>query len=81
MIWYAIPSLLTTSFFLAAAQWRWTRSAPRREKAAYWVLTAIGWAVGVLLYLFPRLPGPSEFVDFLFERLGTMLINRGQAGT
>ncbi|MBO7746980.1 hypothetical protein I8J29_22510 [Paenibacillus sp. MWE-103] len=81
MMWYAIPSLLTVSFVLAVAQWRWTRKAPRREKVAYWVLTAIGWTIGVLLYLFPHLPGPSQFVDYLFGRLGTTLINRGQAGT
>ncbi|NBD27682.1 hypothetical protein [Paenibacillus glycinis] len=79
MTWYAIPSLLTLSLLIAGIQWRWTRQAPAKEKIVCLAMLGIGWTVGVLLYIYPHLPGPSQLVDLLFGRIGSMLITQGEA--
>lgn len=79
MTWYAIPSLLTISLLIMAIQWKWMLQAQPKEKIVHFSLLATGWVLGILLMLFPHLPGPSQFVDAVFGRIGNVLIHNGKA--
>ncbi|QHT62806.1 hypothetical protein GXP70_24375 [Paenibacillus lycopersici] len=79
--WYALPSLLTISLLVTAFQWHWMRQARRKEKLVYLTLLAAGWILAVLLLIDPRLPGPTQLVNALFENLGRQVIHGGKAGS
>ncbi|SDW46367.1 hypothetical protein [Paenibacillus sp. CF384] len=78
MTWKSIPALLTCSLIVSVLQWYWVRNAPRKERIAYLALLAFGFGLGVLLYVYPLLPGPSELLELWFGPLGRMLIGSGQ---
>ncbi|MBM7566962.1 hypothetical protein [Paenibacillus sacheonensis] len=78
---YAIPSLMTISLLIAAFQWKWVLQAQPRERFVHFALFAAAWILAVLLMIFPHLPGPTQVVDALFEKLGQELIHGGKVGT
>jgi len=45
----------------------------KKEKAAFFTLTAASAVLAVLLLLFPRLYGPSELIEAFFRPLGKLL--------
>jgi hypothetical protein len=45
----------------------------KKEKAAFVILTTMGWLLAILLLFFPDMPGPTQMIDMLFKPLGKML--------
>jgi hypothetical protein len=54
-------------------EWPRLSAKPTREKAAFAVLTAMGWGLAVLLIFFPHLPSPTDLVDAVYAPLGKLL--------
>ncbi|GIO31288.1 MULTISPECIES: hypothetical protein [Paenibacillus] len=40
------------------------RTGAKKEKIAFAVITAAGWAIALLLMFFPRMPGPTELINY-----------------
>ncbi|MEF3303681.1 hypothetical protein [Paenibacillus sp. GYB003] len=50
----------------------WSRRS-WKERAAFAAITALGWAIAVLLVFVPELPGPTQLVESIFGPLGKSL--------
>ncbi|WP_077325183.1 hypothetical protein [Virgibacillus siamensis] len=44
-----------------------------KEKRSYIVLMLCGFVLSVLLMYFPKLPGPTELIDWIFEPMARVL--------
>lgn len=52
---------------LALQQVQTNPPAQRRERAFFWMLTGIGWGLGMVLFIHPELPGPNDVTKWLFQ--------------
>jgi hypothetical protein len=53
--------------------WPKAKRNQKKIKAAFVVLTIVGWLLAVLLVFFPDMPGPTQVISKLFKPLGQML--------
>lgn len=73
MKWAAI--LGTTAVLVFMTIWEWPKMEVhmKREKLVFVALTILGWVLAVLLVFYPDLPGPTQWLDAIYERLGNFL--------
>lgn len=45
----------------------------KKEKAAFWALTAVGWLLAILLVFFPDMPGPKQLMVTIYKPFGKIL--------
>ncbi|MBW7477109.1 hypothetical protein K0T92_20545 [Paenibacillus oenotherae] len=53
--------------FIYLLEWRGIPQNSLKERAAFLMLTSIGWLLAVLLLFFPAISGPSRWIDALFS--------------
>ncbi|WP_339324603.1 hypothetical protein [Paenibacillus sp. FSL W8-0194] len=53
------------------------RPENKKEKAAFTVLASAGWALAMLLMWFPRLPGPTEFINYVTKPIWSIFYPEG----
>lgn len=69
-----IPAFMLVSLLITVIQWFYRlRHAPKKERAAYLSILALCWILAISLVINPRLPGPSQLVNYLFHPLGQLL--------
>ncbi|WML44223.1 hypothetical protein [Neobacillus sp. PS3-40] len=73
MRWGPVISSSLIILFIVLYQWPKIKKEQKKEKGAFIILTAFGWLLATLLFLFPDLPGPTELIDFIFKPLGRLL--------
>lgn len=58
-----------TALVAAMVLYEWPKIEPslKKERAAFVVLTALGWLLGMVLIFKPDLPGPSHLIDWVFH--------------
>ncbi|PFN79144.1 hypothetical protein COJ85_30860 [Bacillus sp. AFS076308] len=44
-----------------------------KEKAALLTLSILGWMLAILMLFFPDMPGPTQFIDWIYRPLGELL--------
>ncbi|TWD99596.1 hypothetical protein FB550_107232 [Neobacillus bataviensis] len=44
-----------------------------KEKAALLTLSILGWILAILMLFFPDMPGPTQFIDWMYRPLGELL--------
>ncbi|PLS02250.1 hypothetical protein [Neobacillus cucumis] len=44
-----------------------------KEKAALLALSILGWILALLMLFFPDMPGPTQFIDWMYRPLGELL--------
>ncbi len=49
------------------SQWPNLRKNERKVKIAFFSLMVVNWVLAVLLVSFPEMPGPGQFIDFLYK--------------
>jgi len=49
------------------------RKNQKKEKLTFVVLSFLGWSLAVFLIYFPEMPGPTQFIDWIFSPLGRIL--------
>ena len=54
-------------------EWPKINKGYKKEKIALVVFTAIGWALWLLLILFPGLPGPTVFLEQMIRFFAEMV--------
>ncbi|MEI0737163.1 hypothetical protein VQ056_11675 [Paenibacillus sp. JTLBN-2024] len=53
------------------------RPENKKEKAAFTVLASAGWALAIALMWFPRLPGPTEFINYVTKPIWSIFYPEG----
>ncbi|MEK4358388.1 hypothetical protein NYE48_15170 [Paenibacillus sp. FSL M7-1455] len=53
------------------------RPENKKEKAAFTVLASAGWALAIALMWFPRLPGPTEFINYVTKPIWNIFYPEG----
>uniref|UniRef100_A0A942T7V0 Uncharacterized protein n=1 Tax=Neobacillus citreus TaxID=2833578 RepID=A0A942T7V0_9BACI len=48
-------------------QWPKLKKNERKVKIAFFSLMVVNWGLAVLLVFFPEMPGPGQFIDFLYK--------------
>lgn len=62
--------LFATSFIIALIilyDWPKLNKKQKKDKVTFIVMVSIGWLIGVLLIFYPDIPGPTQWVDWLFS--------------
>ncbi|MFM1651898.1 hypothetical protein ACI7RC_07330 [Brevibacillus sp. B_LB10_24] len=70
----SVLGITAVALVLFLIEWPKLKHRIKREKQAFAVLTVIGWALAVLLVLYPNMPGPSQVVEKLFKPIGKALV-------
>ncbi|MFK7693306.1 hypothetical protein [Paenibacillus sp. HJGM_3] len=73
MTWKSIAIWMGLSLLIAVTHWIQVRRAPMREKAAWVVILLLSFLLAAALMLDPELPGPTQLVNKVFGRLGTLI--------
>lgn len=73
MRWGPIIGSTFIALLIISTQWPKLQKNQKKEKVTIILITAIGWVLSILLFLFPDLPGPTQLVDQLFRPLGQMI--------
>lgn len=59
--------------FIFLAGWPKLKQSGKSARIAFFSLMAIDWLLAVALIFFPELPGPGQFIDFIYKSFGTFL--------
>lgn len=73
MRWGAFIGITVITLMIAWYQWPKMNQGHRKDKAAFVVLSAAGWAFGIIVAAFPHLTSPMTLLDKLFEPLSDLL--------
>lgn len=73
MEWVAIAGIAAVLIVMALLEWPNLKRGKTRDKIAFVALTVLGGILAVLLVFDPELPGPSNFMNFVFKPLVNML--------
>ncbi len=73
MKWAAILGFTAVFIFMTMYEWPKMKVQMKREKLAFAALSILGWVLAVLLVFYPELPGPTQWMDAIYERLGKFL--------
>lgn len=73
MNWLIILGLSIIIYLIILVEWKKLDVNQSREKIALLSLSILGWIIGVILTFFPNIPGPTQFIDWLFKPLGEFL--------
>jgi multisubunit Na+/H+ antiporter MnhB subunit len=74
MNWTAILGVTVVVIAIVFYEWRGLRAKPKREKAAFAAVAAMGWGLAMLLIFFPRTPSPTQWVEAIYEPLGKLIM-------
>ncbi|MDR6549237.1 hypothetical protein [Paenibacillus qinlingensis] len=70
----AIPWIMLLCVLITGVQWYWFRKKiPSKEKMTYWSILCLCWFLAIMLFLYPRLSGPTDWVNVIFRPLGKMI--------
>lgn len=71
-----IPAFMLVCLFITLFQWFFRlKNAPKKERAAFLSIMALCWILAISLVINPRLPGPTQLVNYVFHPLGKLLEN------
>ncbi|WP_026574189.1 hypothetical protein [Bacillus sp. UNC438CL73TsuS30] len=73
MKWGVLLGSLLIVLAIILYQWPKLHQHQKRDKIAFLALTILGWILAILLIFFPELPGPTQFVSWMYEPLGKWL--------
>lgn len=66
-MWGMVAGLTALIAVMALYEWPKIDAALKKERAAFVVLWALGWLLGMVLIFNPDLPGPSHLIDWVFH--------------
>ncbi|KEO84833.1 hypothetical protein [Tumebacillus flagellatus] len=69
MILPQLAGITAVSGTIAYLEWRHLRTSPRKDRGVFLAFIGIGWLMAALLVIFPKLPGPTTWLDALFKPL------------
>ncbi len=69
----ALIGILIVTLLFTLYTWPKLNKDQRKEKRAFIVLTVMAVFLAVTLLYFPKLPGPTELIDWIFRPLGKVL--------
>jgi hypothetical protein len=73
MKWITVIGITVCVVLIFLYEWPKMDRNQKKEKAAFVLLTTMGWLLAILLLFFPDMPGPTQMIDMLFKPLGKML--------
>ncbi|AVX07679.1 MULTISPECIES: hypothetical protein [Priestia] len=73
MKWITVIGITVCVVLIFLYEWPKMDRNQKKEKAAFVILTTMGWLLAILLLFFPDMPGPTQMIDMLFKPLGKML--------
>ncbi|MCZ8515133.1 hypothetical protein O9H85_22470 [Paenibacillus filicis] len=73
MKWGAVLGATVILFLMALYEWPKMNQEPKKEKAVFVSLAAMGWILAVLLIFFPDMPGPTQLIDKIYKPLGRLI--------
>ncbi|MEH7023885.1 hypothetical protein [Priestia megaterium] len=73
MKWITVIGITVCVVLIFLYEWPKMDRNQKKEKAAFMILTTMGWLLAILLLFFPDMPGPTQMIDMLFKPLGKML--------
>ncbi|MFK9093917.1 hypothetical protein [Bacillus salipaludis] len=73
MKWGPVFVSILIMIFMSLYQWPKLKKNKKREKAAFLSLLILGWALAILLIIFPDIPGPTQMIDWIYKPFGKIL--------
>lgn len=73
MKWITVIGITVCVVLIFLYEWPKMDRNQKKEKAAFVILTTMGWLLAILLLFFPDMPGPTQMIDMLFKPLSKML--------
>ncbi|MFE0299106.1 hypothetical protein [Priestia megaterium] len=73
MKWITVIGITVCVVLIFLYEWPKMDRNQKKEKAAFVILTTMGWLLAILLLFFPDMPGPTQMIDMLFKPLGKTL--------
>lgn len=73
MKWGAIFGMSVLMVCIVLFQWPKLAQNQKKEKVAFLSLSFLGWALAILLIIYPDMVGPTEFIGGIFKPLGKLL--------
>ena len=73
MIWEGLLGVAAVLALMVLYDWRSMSSYTKREKTAYGALTGLGAILAILLVLDPQMPGPTQWIDVIYQPLVNLL--------
>jgi multisubunit Na+/H+ antiporter MnhB subunit len=70
MKWVSIMGVTAFLVILAMFEWSNMKANMKREKIAFAALTSLGWGLAVLLLFYPEMPGPTQWINAIYQPLG-----------
>ncbi|OAS16103.1 hypothetical protein [Paenibacillus oryzisoli] len=66
--------VMSLCLVITGVQWHWIhKKTPFKEKVTYWSILCLCWILAVMLFLHPSLPGPTDWVNVVFQPLGKII--------
>ncbi|MEH7544974.1 MULTISPECIES: hypothetical protein [Bacillaceae] len=73
MKWGSILGCTVLIIMIILFQWSRLKQKQVKEKAALLTLSILGWILAILMLFFPDMPGPTQFIDWMYRPLGELL--------
>jgi len=73
MKWGAVLGCTVLIIMIILFQWSRLKQKQVKEKAALLTLSILGWILAILMLFFPDMPGPTQFIDWMYRPLGELL--------
>lgn len=73
MKWGPVFVSILIMIFMSLYQWPKLKKNQKKEKAAFLSLLILGWALAILLIIFPDIPGPTQLIDWIYKPFGKIL--------
>jgi multisubunit Na+/H+ antiporter MnhB subunit len=65
--WGAIIGITIVAILMVLYEWPGIKPGQKKEKAVLIGLTLMGWSLAITLLFLPNLPGPTQWIDTLFQ--------------
>lgn len=73
MKWLGVMGIVFIAVLLSLYELPKINKDQRKEKRTFIILTVLGSFLGILLVLFPTMPGPTQLVEWVFGPLGGLM--------
>lgn len=73
MKWAAIIGVSLIVLLMALYEWPKMNRNQKKEKAAFVIISALGWLNVVLLIFNPEMPGTRRIIEVIYKPLGKLL--------
>ena len=67
--------IVTTIIYIFISLYEWPKMDRKQKKDRFGLvmLSIVGWMLAFVLIIFPDIPGPIQFIEYVFKPIGRLL--------